>query len=354
MLTDVMPVPKSCSVSILIPFHLKSKTIQARRDPLVFSLRIDIDTFDGLRRGVPQILDILNHFDMRASFYCIMGREGDIVNNLKHKVRSERILMKGAAKEEYKQLRDTVQQFSMRASLSQAANGLFSNPLAFFNEGTRLSKRLFFPQRVSSAMSILKRIADEKHEIGPHGYIHIKWSGITPKEMREEFEAMISEYVHIFQTYPRSWCAPFGTLNQDVIRLTEEARMEVNSYLNGSEIFHPSIDGRKCRHVMVPVTTCATTTIGGIKRHMPLLQYFKSIGISDWTSLKHSTQLIDEAVTRHGWASTFVHAEFEGMKRPNLFTQLIKFVKRKGYATKTFLEVGNSFRKHSKIEETTN
>jgi len=310
-------------------------------------LRIDIDTFEGLTKGVPQILDILNQFDLRASFYCTMGREGDILNSLRHKIRSERVFARNVEGEEYKQLRDTVQQFGVGISLSEAANRLFKNPLAFLSEGTRLSRSLLFPHRVSSAIDILKRIADEKHEIGPHGYIHIKWSGITPIEMREEFEAMISEYFRIFQTYPKSWCAPFGTFNQDVIRLTEEARMEVNSYLGGSEMFHPSIDGRKCRHVMVPVTTYATTTIRGIKRHLPLLQYFKSIGVSDWTSLKHSGELIDEDVHKYGMASTFVHAEFEGLKRPDLFRKLVKLVKEKGYATKTFLEVGNSFRNQS-------
>jgi peptidoglycan/xylan/chitin deacetylase (PgdA/CDA1 family) len=309
----------------------------------LFALRIDVDTFEGLTQGVPKILDILRQYDIKASFYCTMGREVDLVTSLRHKIRSDRVLSDFSNKNLH-QTRELVQQLGLRGSLSEISTMLMKNPISLINEGRRLSKSFLLPKKIGrEGGDILKQIADEKHEIGPHGYIHIKWSGINLAEMTEEFEEMISEYFHIFKRHPKSWCSPFGTLNDDVVRLTEKYQIAVNSYLGGTEIFHPIIDGRQCNHIMVPVTTCATVTKKGIKQFVPLLQHFKSVGLSDFATLKRSKQIIEENMRKNKWASTFVHAEFEGLERPDLFRDIVKFVKNKGYDTRTFVELGDSF-----------
>lgn len=280
----------------------------------MFSLRIDIDTFDGLKNGIPKILDILADYDMKVSFYCIMGREGDLFNMLKYKIRSRKFSPS---------LLDT--------------NKLSVNPSFFLKETLHLSKIFFYPRKVSLISENLKRIKKEAHEIGPHGYTHIKWSNITSSEMRQEFKSMIREYQCIFKIYPKSWSAPFGVLNKNCIKLTEEFRFDVNSYLGGSRIFRPIINGKECHHIMVPVTIEMT------KNHLTPLQYFQTIGLSDGATLKHTTRLIDKQIEKCGWASTYIHSEFEGLERPDLFRQLIKYIYKKGYVMKTFLEVSHEY-----------
>ena len=53
--------------------------------PQSFSLRIDIDSLVGLRNGVPKILDLLGEYGIKASFFSVMGWEGDLFSVLKHR-----------------------------------------------------------------------------------------------------------------------------------------------------------------------------------------------------------------------------------------------------------------------------
>jgi peptidoglycan/xylan/chitin deacetylase (PgdA/CDA1 family) len=288
--------------------------MNARR-AMMFSLRIDIDTFKGLKKGIPRILNILGDFNMKASFYCTLGWHGDIMSTLRQKIRSMRV--------------STENSFSLLTYGTE-----FDKTTNFLDE----TKRLFFPRRFGSELELLRRISREGHEVGPHGYVHKNWLNITADEMHREFEAMVSEYCRIFGVLPRSWSAPFGVINDSAIRLTEAFGLNINSYLGGKEIFHPLIDGSVCHHVMVPVTIEIT------KRHIPPLHYFSRIlGISDRSSVRRTARLIDTQICERGWASTFAHAEFEGFERPDLLRRLLKHVHSKGYATKTFLEVAQEY-----------
>ncbi len=39
----------------------------------ILGLKIDVDTYMGMRQGVPRLLSILSHFDIQATFYLSMG-----------------------------------------------------------------------------------------------------------------------------------------------------------------------------------------------------------------------------------------------------------------------------------------
>ena len=43
----------------------------------MFGIRIDIDTITGLREGVPSLLKMFSKYDVKVSFFCPMGWEGD-------------------------------------------------------------------------------------------------------------------------------------------------------------------------------------------------------------------------------------------------------------------------------------
>ena len=47
-----------------------------------FCFRVDIDSAYGMRKGIPNILDLLRKLDMPASFFVVNGGETGLVNLL--------------------------------------------------------------------------------------------------------------------------------------------------------------------------------------------------------------------------------------------------------------------------------
>ena len=64
----------------------------------IFSLRIDIDTRNGLVKGVPKLLDLLDKYDVKASFYIPMGKESNIFDVIKHRGGGKRFARWGIPK----------------------------------------------------------------------------------------------------------------------------------------------------------------------------------------------------------------------------------------------------------------
>ena len=112
----------------------------------VLGLRVDVDTHDGMRLGVPRLLEVMAEEGVKATFYLSMGpdRSGLAVLNALRPGFLAKMTRTGAA-----------QVYGWRTILSGTL--LPSRPIA-----------TAFPQ-------IAGRARDEGHETGVHAWDHRKW-----------------------------------------------------------------------------------------------------------------------------------------------------------------------------------
>ena len=134
-------------------------------------LRIDVDTHEGMRDGVPRLLETLGRRRIRATFYVAMGPDN-----------SGRAVF-GA--------------LFRRGFLSKM---LRTKAVSTYGWRTILSGTLLPARPVgSSRPDLMKRIAGEGHEVGPHSWDHRRWQDkldrLRPEAVRGDF-AMAVEALH--------------------------------------------------------------------------------------------------------------------------------------------------------------
>src|SRR4029079_11768611 len=133
-----------------LPRRLAAHGLSGMTPPLL-GLRVDVDTHDGMRLGVPRLLDVMREEGVKATFYLSMGpdRSGLAVLNALRPGFLRKMTRTGAARV-----------YGLRTVLSGTL--LPSRPIA-----------TAFPE-------IARRVRDEGHETGVHAWDHRKWQGRLP------------------------------------------------------------------------------------------------------------------------------------------------------------------------------
>jgi len=287
----------------------------------MFALRIDIDTLKGLKEGVPRILDILSRYEMKASFFCVMGWEGDLYSVIKHRIFRQRMEIPTSS---YVKRLGSIDNIDDKSSIKGYLE---------------LLRCMLLPKKFTSEIDILQRIRDEGHDLGVHGYIHVRWNSLTREGMGNEFNKMISSYKNLFHEKPKGFASPFFLSNRNVIELTEKNGFEYASFLGGDSPFHPRINEQICSHVQIPVTLDITHN-----RHVyPLLYYYSNIEISDKKIIEKTTSRIDEKMGKGQLASMHIHPKDEGRSLSRIFNEVVKHIHNSGYESATFSEIAMKF-----------
>lgn len=275
----------------------------------IFSLRIDIDSLVGLKNGVPYILDILKKYNIKASFYITLGREGNFFEVLK-----------------YKFWRNENKVQNKKKFPNSRLKKISDRKLEIF-------KALFYPTQLASLDCLLKRIKEEGHGVGLHSYVHVKWRNINEKEIEGEFKTMIKNFKDIFQFYPNSFASPYFNHNKVVLDGIKKNKFKYTSCLSGIYPFIP----KGYSHIEIPVNTKITSS------NFPLIEYFARKGYDDNKILKQSINLIEKNMKKFGLVTTYIHPRIEGYYFINIFEKLMSYINKKGYNVKTYEEVGNIF-----------
>jgi len=192
-------------------------------------LRIDVCTYRGLREGVPGVLAILRRAKARATFYVAIGPDAS-----------------GLAL-----LRLFNPKFALKM-LRTKATSTYGWAAAF--RGTLLPAPL-----VGAGMpEQLRRIRDEGHEVGVHGWDHRRWqdrlAAYAPDKLRAEFDRMMESYHSILGEPPASFAAPAWLLSRGLFELEQQAGFAFASDVRGTSPFLPSFEGREGTVPQLPST----------------------------------------------------------------------------------------------------
>jgi undecaprenyl phosphate-alpha-L-ara4FN deformylase len=245
--------------------------VSANPPARLLGLRVDVDTHDGMRDGVPRLLDLLAAAGVRATFYFAMGpdRSGRAVLNALRPGFLGKMRRTGAARV-----------YGWRTIVS----------------GTLLPSRPIgaaFP-------AIGRRARDEGHEIGVHAWDHRTWQDrlleFPESRVREELDRGRAAFTDTFGEAPKTFAAPAWLTRDEALLHEETFGLDFGSDCRGIEPFFPVVRGKSLATPQVPATLPTLDEALG-DTHADAASYFEAMLI---------------AAERARWPVFTMHAELEG------------------------------------------
>lgn len=249
-------------------------------------LRVDVDTYRGTRDGVPQLLQILEKHDIRASFFFSVGPD----NMGRHLWR----LLKPA--------------FLVKMLRSKAAS--------LYGWDILLRGTLWPGPKIGKRLAEVIRTTDiAGHEIGLHAWDHHRWQikveRMPRNEIREEIQRGMNTLKTILNRQVTCSAAAGWKCTPDVLQEKNAFWFQYNSDCRGRSIFKPVINDSDSTP-QIPVT---------------LPTYDEVIGRGGITDANYNEQLLSQLKPDRLNVLT-IHAEVEGISRHPLFSEFLQLAKR--------------------------
>ncbi|MBU0753836.1 MAG: 4-deoxy-4-formamido-L-arabinose-phosphoundecaprenol deformylase [Planctomycetes bacterium] len=202
-------------------------------------LKVDVDTYLGMKKGVPYLLDLFKELQIRATFFLSFGPDhsGKAIFNIWRK--------KGFLKK-------------MLRTKAPALYGFKTMLYGTLLPGPLIALR--FPD-------IVRRMDEEGHEIGVHAWNHRLWQDhldrLTPQKIRTELGKACEAYKGILGRSPRSVAAPAWYCNDTSLSILDTLGLDYASDTRGKTPFLPVMGEKEFNTLQIPTTmTCLEEIIG--------------------------------------------------------------------------------------------
>jgi len=254
-------------------------------------IKVDVDTYRGMKAGVPELARIFARRGIQASFFISMGPDN-----------SGRAVLRF---------------FTRRGFLKKM---LRSNAVGMYGFRTALSGT-FLPARqiARSFPALFRELLDAGHEVGIHGYDHVRWHDRIPRmgheETREEIEKACRVYGDIVGRNAESSAAPGWACSPDQLAVQDSLPMIYHSDSRGECPFFPVMGGYRSTHLQVPTT-------------LPTLD--ELLGSAECRGAGDLTRYYMDRMSTPGSHVLTVHAEAEGMAWAEWFDRLLDELARSG------------------------
>jgi len=249
----------------------------------ILGLRIDVDTYRGTRKGVPNLLKILSTHGVAASFFFSLGPD----NMGRHIFR--------LLKPEF-----------FKKMLRSSAPNLYGWDILL--KGTILPG----PVIGKRCADIIRATALKGHEMGLHAWDHYQWQthilNMNSKQIDDTLLQGCESLETITGIYPNSSASPGWICNDIVLELKENHSFSYNSDTRGTHIFYPVIGNRRLSLPQIPVTLPTYDEIIGRN------------GITHETYNKYLLSLIKPGLLN----VLTIHAEAEGIYCLDLFKDFME------------------------------
>jgi len=254
-------------------------------------LKIDVDTYEGMKKGVPRLLDSLSELAVKGTFYLSMGPDASGLAVLQL-LKNPRFLSK---------------------MLRSNAPGLYGFKTALY--GTLLPSPLI----ARSFPELVRRIMAEGHEVQFHAWDHRRWQDGLPRRseqwIRDWFDKGITAFRDLTGRKATSFGAPAWLIDDRVLKIVGDYGFEYLSCTRAREPFlHEGL--------LLPE----------IPSDLPC---FEELGVK--TAGAKILSLLGDG----GLHVLPVHAEVEGGIWNQPFIDLLHAIKKRSYAFKTLSEINN-------------
>ena len=246
-------------------------------------LKVDVDTFQGFREGVPALLEILNSRGIKASFFVALGPDN-----------SGRAIF-----------RVFRQQGFLRKMLRTRAPALYGLKTMLY--GTLLPAPLIG----AAAGEILPRIAAAGHEVGLHGYDHVRWHDrlfdMAKIEVAQEISQAQGIYGAVLGGPAAAFAAPGWQCSAEALAVLGELGFLYASDTRGRGPYFPRFGGQTFSTLEIPTTLPTLDELLGLD----------GCGPADFN------RLILSRLEGGGFQVLTVHAEVEGGPFKDNFARLL-------------------------------
>lgn len=245
------------------------------------ALKVDVDTYVGMRDGVPALMRALDARGLRASFFISMGPD--------HSGRALRRLLKPGF---------------LAKMLRTRAPSMYGWRTILY--GTLLPG----PQIARSFPQYFETLRAGGHEVGVHGYDHVYWhdrlAGLDDGAVRAELGRGLNTFAEITGRAAESFAAPGWQCTAASLAAIDAAGLRYHSCTRGRVPYRPVLAGGPCRAPEIPTTWLTLDEILGVEgtEAATLIDYYVS-------------QL------RPGLNVHTIHTEVEGMSMLPMFEKLL-------------------------------
>ena len=253
-------------------------------------IKVDVDTLDGYRQGVPVLLEILEDRGVKASFFLALGPDN-----------SGRAIW-----------RVFRQQGFLQKMLRTRAPAIYG--LKTMCYGTVLPAPLIG----AAAPEIAPRIAAAGHEVGLHGYDHVRWHdhllGMSAGEVAREVGRAQELFAALLGRGARSFAAPGWQCSQLSRAVLATQGFLYASDTRGVSPYWPRFGGSVSRVLEIPTT-------------LPTLD--ELLGFNGCRAQDFSELILARLESGRPQVLT-IHAEVEGGPYRQEFARLLERCRQKG------------------------
>lgn len=270
------------------------------------ALKIDVDTYVGTRDGVPRLLEILDRFGIKATFYFSLGPDnsGKAIRRI--------FTRKGF----------------LRKMLRTRAPSVYG--LRTLMYGVLLPPPII-GRKVPEA---IRQAAARGHEVGIHCWDHVKWHDLLPwipkKMVALELGRASALFEEIIGRRAKTTAAPGWTVSPDSLEIQDAMYLTFCSDSRGRAPFYPVMAGRDFSTLQIPTTLPTMDEVLGEN------------GITVATVNDHYLALLTPGLNVHT-----IHAELEGGVLAPVFIDLLERLRAREARFVTLGEVAEEIRRGS-------
>lgn len=264
----------------------------------IIGIKVDVDTSEGMKHGVPVLIDLFEKYDIKASFFVPMGKDNTG--------------------------RTAKRVFTRKGFIKKAGRvGVVS---------TYGIKTLMYgiilpgPEIARKNRAIIQNIIDGGHELGIHGHDHVYWHDHIKHLSSEKTEDILFKSVKTFNELvginPKSFAAPGWMVNTHALRFFENNGFVYTSNARGRSPFFPSLNKETFHILELPST-------------LPTLDEVVGIAGTDGATL---TKYFLNAL-KDGLNIMTIHTELEGNRWVSFFDAFLKESIKSGYIFKRLVDI---------------
>lgn len=251
-------------------------------DGSTIALKVDVDTFEGTRDGVPNLVELFREFGVKATFYFSLGPDnsGKAVRRI----------------------------FTKKGFLQKM---LRTKAPSVYGPRTLLYGTLLPAPLIGERCGDVVRLAQAAgHETGIHCWDHVKWHDYLPRMSREQAADELAKAAEAFRGITgrnaETTAAPGWTVSSHSLDIQDGMALLYCSDGRGKAPFFPVFGGKRYATLQIPTTLPTMDELLGEN------------GVTAATVNDHYLRLIGPGLTVHT-----IHAELEGKALFSVFRDLL-------------------------------